>query len=299
MFILICSCVISTMCVPNSEFQLVNPTTQVALFSICLGSCSSIRNITWKIYQGDNTTSSTVQWTFFNRSSHYQNIWLFGNNLFTPFLSHLLLIVLGSDTSNFTAINQFFLANHDIILWRFEVVYSFASETSSSALNFIINQHPLNGSCSIYPLSGSTITLFTISCSNWFDSDGIKGYSLHAITDYSSRMIIAFSSVSDFKVRLPAGNENTSLLDLVVTIRDTRDCITEFNLTSVIVTPDLSSISDLMNTFQNSTDSLSANPLVRLLSSGNQNTVAQVLTSLSQQFNRLNTQALNKAVLGE
>ena len=59
-------------------------------------------------------------------------------------------------------------------LWKFEVVYTFLSETSSSALNFIINQPPYNGSCSINPLNGTTSTLFTISCPNWFDADGIK-----------------------------------------------------------------------------------------------------------------------------
>ena len=42
------------MCIPNFEFQLVNPTTQVALFSICIGNCTTIQNITWNIYQGIN-----------------------------------------------------------------------------------------------------------------------------------------------------------------------------------------------------------------------------------------------------
>jgi hypothetical protein len=63
------------MCIPNMEFQLVNPTTQIALFSICLGSCSSLINITWNIYQGSNASLSTVQWTLYNQ---YQNNWFFG-----------------------------------------------------------------------------------------------------------------------------------------------------------------------------------------------------------------------------
>ncbi len=95
---------------------------------------------------------------------------------------------------------------------------------------------------------------------------------------------------------MPGGNDNTSLLNLVVYIRDTFDCITQFNLTSVSVIPDSSSIFDLMNTFQNSPNSLTTNPIVQLLSSGNQNTVGQILTSISQQFNKINIESLENAV---
>ncbi|CAF4443640.1 unnamed protein product, partial [Adineta steineri] len=37
-------CVISTMCHPNLEFQFVNPTTQVALFAICNGNCTTLKS---------------------------------------------------------------------------------------------------------------------------------------------------------------------------------------------------------------------------------------------------------------
>jgi hypothetical protein len=59
--------------------------------------------------------------------------------------------------SNFTAIHQLFIENSPIEYWRFEVVYSFESEKSSSSINFILNQPPING---------RTSTLFTISCSD-------------------------------------------------------------------------------------------------------------------------------------
>ncbi len=71
--------------------------------------------------------------------------------------------------------------NSGMNLWKFEVVYSFVSEISTSALNFIINQPPCNGSCSIQPQNGTTSTLFTIFCPNWYDADGIKDYSLYSI----------------------------------------------------------------------------------------------------------------------
>ena len=73
------SCVISTLCIPNLEYQLVNPTTQVALFSFCSGNCSTIRNITWNVYQGSsNQSSNLTQWTLYNQMNSLENIWFFG-----------------------------------------------------------------------------------------------------------------------------------------------------------------------------------------------------------------------------
>ena len=98
--------------------------------------------------------------------------------------------IAGTNTSNFTAINQLFLGNPQISYWRFEVVYSFVAEISTSALNFVINQPPQNGSCSISPLNGTTSTLFTISCLNWFDEDGIQDYSFYGELHFSESIKI-------------------------------------------------------------------------------------------------------------
>jgi hypothetical protein len=104
--------------------------------------------------------------------------------------------------------------------------------------------------------------------------------------------MIAFSPVSQFQVLLPAGNGNTSILNLFIQLRDTFDCTTEINLTSVIVLQDSIDVTDLVNNLQNST----SNSVVQLLSSGNQNIVAQVITSFSQQFNQINTNNTQTAV---
>ncbi len=45
----------------------------------------------------------------------------------------------------------------------------------------MVNQPPVNGSCSINPLNGTTSSLFTISCPGWVDADGINDYSLYGI----------------------------------------------------------------------------------------------------------------------
>jgi hypothetical protein len=121
---------------------------------------TSTPNIQWNIYY---QTSQNASWTVLDQMSLYQNIWFFG-----------------AQTTNFTATSQLFLDNPQINLWQFEVVYTFPSETGVSALNFIINPPPSNGSCSINFRNGTIATLFTVSCPNWFDSDGIKDYSLYS-----------------------------------------------------------------------------------------------------------------------
>ncbi|CAF3624741.1 unnamed protein product [Adineta steineri] len=275
-------CVISPMCVPNLEFQLLNPTTQVALFTICIGTCTNLQSIKWNIYQGsDNSTSSdSTQWTLFNNTILYENIWFFGTN-----------------TSNFTATDELFLNNLQISLWRFEVVYTFQSAISTSALNFIINQPPSNGSCSINPLGGTITTLFTIECPNWYDVDGIQDYSLYAwTTDISERTIIAFSPEYNFQVRLPAGDNETSLLNLVVYVRDLAGSVAQVNISSVNVIADLTIINDLIDKITNSSSTITNNPIVRLLSSGNQNVVGQMIIALSQEFNQMNNENLDKAI---
>ena len=48
------------MCSPHVEYQFVNPTTQIALFSIAIENDMRIENITWNVYSGKSDYS---QWT--------------------------------------------------------------------------------------------------------------------------------------------------------------------------------------------------------------------------------------------
>ena len=87
------------------------------------------------------------------------------------------------------------------------------------------------------------------------------------------------------------------MLQLVVVIRDQLDCVVNVNLSSVVVTVDSVAIDQLLQAVRSSSASaLNNNPLVQILSSGNQNAVAQVLLALSQQFNGISTEALQMAV---
>ena len=176
------------------------------------------------------------------------------------------------------------------------MIYTFPNETSSSALNFIINQPPNNGSCSINPRSGTTSTLFTINCTDWLDEDGVKDYSFYRGTTSFEQVMLAFSVISTLLIQLPAGDDNSTVLDLTVQIRDVLNCVTEYYMEPVIVIPDHTAIDALIDVLQNSKNGSTNNPIVQALASGNQNTVGQVVTSLSQQFNKRNKQSLETAI---
>ncbi len=101
-------------------------------------------------------------------------------------------------------------------------------------------------------------------------------------------MIIAFSPVPTFDVRLPAGND----LHLVIHIRDLLDSITEYdNISSVTVLPNLISNFKSMKTFRESN-----NELIEILSSGNQNPIGQVINLISQTLDQINNQTVEKAL---
>ena len=203
---------IKSLCSPNVEFQKVNPTTQIALFSFCVNECPKEKKLIWNIYFGRiNSTQNYTKWILFEQMTNFEDVWFFGRN-----------------TTNFTSTNNLFDHFRNEIHWKFEVIYQFERMNSSSALNFEINPPPSNGSCEINPRNGTTNTLFNITCSHWKIKENIKEYSLFTQT----KQIIAFSPISSFEVRLPIGNS----LELFVEIRDYLDGITRFNLSSVVVT---------------------------------------------------------------
>jgi hypothetical protein len=67
-------------------------------------------------------------------------------------------------------------------------------------------------------------------------------------------------------------------------------------MSSVIVIVDSMAITNLIADIQRSSGGNTSNPIVRLLASENQNIVGQVLTSISQQFNRMNEENIAEAI---
>jgi hypothetical protein len=115
--------------------------------------------------------------------------------------------------------------------------------------------------------------------------------------DPSQRMIIAFSSMSMFQAQLPAGNGLTFSLQLLMYIRDTRDCLTEQNLTMITIRPDSNTTIDLLKMLDGSTSGYANNSLLaRLLATGNQNNIGQIISMVSYQLNQFDTEYLADAI---
>ena len=51
------------MCSPLRTLYYVNPNTQLALYSVCMGNCSTVDGVKWNIYRGLlDSTNQTVEW---------------------------------------------------------------------------------------------------------------------------------------------------------------------------------------------------------------------------------------------
>ena len=115
--------------------------------------------------------------------------------------------------------------------------------------------------------------------------------------DGSEWKIVAFSAVLTFNVRLPySEDENSSLVHLSVVVRDTLNYGAVFKMTPVTITQDTAAIDNLIETIQASQDALTSNFFVALLSSGCQNIVTQIITTLSQEFNSRYEEILAKVI---
>lgn len=93
-------------------------------------------------------------------------------------------------------------------------------------------------------------------------------------------IIVGFSIISNLEIRFSTDQENGTFLNPIVHIRDHFDCVTEYNLSSIFIEPDLIKFNEFITNMTN-------NSLIPLLNSGNQNQVAQVINDLAQQFNRI------------
>ncbi len=101
-------------------------------------------------------------------------------------------------------------------------------------------------------------------------------------------MILAHTAESILSFRLPASIDPTTQLYTVVHIRDQFDCIREVHLSPVTVLADISAIEHFVNILQYSND----DPIWKVLISNDQNTVGQMITSISQIFTEMNYQMI-------
>jgi len=106
--------------------------------------------------------------------------------------------------------------------------------------------------------------------------------------DYSKLLMIGFSLIPIFKVRLP----KSSLLNLNIHIRDKVNSIREYNISSIYVDDDLTEIENL----KDSKTILTNNSFVNGLLTGNQNDIGQIIISISKKLEKINNDNLNNII---
>lgn len=142
-------------------------------------------------------------------------------------------------------------------------------------MDCLVNRPPANGLCSISPTRGTIDTLFTVSCSNWSDTDGIGGYSLFGWRENVSDLVMFGDSRDPTLVLFfPKNPENSSLLHLLVFIRDRFDAVIKVNVSSLSIDSNSTMIEAFNDNF------------TRLLFTLNQNLISLAIISVSQVFSQ-------------
>ena len=89
----------------------------------------------------------------------------------------------GNPNAYLTILRNIFDDYSHQVLWKIEVTAYIASRnvSGSSSMMIKVNFPPKYGSCYIDPHNGTTLTIFTINCSNWLDPDGtVISYTYYA-----------------------------------------------------------------------------------------------------------------------
>lgn len=112
--------------------------------------------------------------------------------------------------------------------------------------------------------------------------------------------LIGYAAVPYFRLRLPAGRNNRSSVELFVQIRDELNGVTNFHLDSVVVIADRFEVTRLIELIEEKRfEFINTNPTIKSLASGNPNVVGQILTSICRVFNQIHRENIDEAVSSE
>ena len=139
------------------DYMQINGNDQLDLKGLCLSGCQNGDILTYS-YNLYLLNTSTNQWKSLNNDSYF---YLSGKNL-----------------SDFTIRKELFSDFYTQKIWKIDLLLNDINpllnltQIATSSLIVYVNQPPELGTCDINPKSGTTSTLFSISCSDWFQSDG-------------------------------------------------------------------------------------------------------------------------------
>ena len=267
------------MCKPYLSYVKINPNTALTLTGSCLKYCDNLLDqqlhYKYTVYK---------YWSVANTDVDIQEKWY-------PYASNDSYT--GQTTADLTAFTKLFQDNPDTHIWKFTLeAKAMSAETGvakgASSLIVYINQVPTSGTCSISPLSGTSVsTVFTIDCANWLDPDGtIFKYNFYAyLLDDQLKLGLGSSSNGALFTQLPQGAiYDSNRIYISVEIVDNDDGVAYYDLTTtpVSVNTNKTSVSGLMSDFINLNRQASPN---RLLYEGESQRSIQLLLTIASTLN--------------
>ena len=212
----------------------------------CLKNCFDTNELTYSynIYK---------KWIIRNRDVDIQEKWY-------PFSSGIKSngsLYTGETTKELTLFPSLFASDNLTNIWMFEFqvksvsLYNGISVGKSSLIVFV-NQIPMNGTCTIFPLNGTAIsTIFTINCPFWYDPDGeIVKYAYYGnFKDDQLKIGLGWSSDGQLTTPLPKGAiYDSNRIYISVEITDNDNGKTHYTIPIyVTVNADSASIPNLMS----------------------------------------------------
>jgi hypothetical protein len=139
------------------DYMQINGNDQLDLKGSCLSGCNNndILTFSYELYMLD---FNIQQWINLNNCSYF---YLNGEKL-----------------SDLTIKKELFSDFYTQKIWKIDLILNDLNpllnltQIATSSLIVYVNQPPVLGTCDIDPKNGTTSTLFSFSCSNWFQSDG-------------------------------------------------------------------------------------------------------------------------------
>ncbi|OWF53241.1 Location of vulva defective 1 [Mizuhopecten yessoensis] len=113
---------------------------------------------------------------------------------------------------------------------------------ASTSLDIKVNMPPANGTCTVSPNTGQvTDTLFTLTCMDWEDLDGIEKYTFFVKTNVSEkeiRLAYILEPKREYDCKFPQGTEYDDYkLHTWARITDTKGAATDYYIGVVTVNP--------------------------------------------------------------
>ena len=119
-------------------------------------------------------------------------------------------------------------------------------------------------------------------------------------TDEAQKSMLAYTSAALTRVRLPPGDPTTTLVHIMVQIRDNLNSAIEYRLAPVSVVLDPHELKTLIDVLHQPSQIVKNRNLnIRMLAGKNLNTVGQILTSISQTFSHIDSQSIDYAAASE